>query len=155
MASAGISTLGIRFGFNVGKEKPTTMKQLTRINSIGEMSLSTEQIDASALEDFVTRYVAGRQDTGGGFDVVVNLTPETQAEWKALIDEYDAMEDGEEMWFETWSPYLNDGFWVKAQPPKIFPQPASDQNGLWTVTMNLTVTEYVGLDTAVEPKAGE
>ena len=54
-AKAGISTLGVLFGYGVGKngQKPTSFKQLERVNSIGGISLSTEQIDASALEDLV------------------------------------------------------------------------------------------------------
>jgi hypothetical protein len=48
-----ISTLGIEFGYGVGTydTKPSSFTKLTRINNIGGISLSTEQIDASALED--------------------------------------------------------------------------------------------------------
>ena len=58
MASAGISTLGITFGYGVettAGTKPTSFKQLTRINSIGGITIENEQIDASAVEDFITR----------------------------------------------------------------------------------------------------
>jgi len=44
--------------------KPTAFKWLERCNSISGIELSTETIDASALEDLVTRYVPGRQDSG-------------------------------------------------------------------------------------------
>lgn len=64
MAVAGVSTLGIKLGWSIGSTMPSSFTQLTRINAIGGISLETEQIDASALEDFVTRYIAGRQDTG-------------------------------------------------------------------------------------------
>ena len=69
-AEAGISTLGVKFGYGVGTltTKPTSFTQLERVNSIGGIALSTEQIDASALEDLVSKYVAGRQDTGGTWD---------------------------------------------------------------------------------------
>ncbi len=48
-----ISTLGIEFGYGIGTydTKPNSFTKLTRINNIGGISLSTEQIDASALED--------------------------------------------------------------------------------------------------------
>lgn len=153
MATAGISTLGIKFGYatSTGGSKPSKFKQLTRINAIGGISLETEQIDASALEDFITRYIAGRADTGGTFPVTVNLTSETITEWKAVIEAYNALGETGEMWFETWSPYLTDGFFVVAQPPSAIPQPDTDQNGLWTVEMNLTINEYKGLDTGIEP----
>lgn len=62
----GISTLGIKVGWASGNATtlPAAVTQLTRINEVGGISLETEQIDASALEDFVSKYVAGRADTG-------------------------------------------------------------------------------------------
>ena len=54
----------IKLGWNIGSSMPSSFNVLTRINAIGGISLETEQIDASALEDYVTRYIAGRQDTG-------------------------------------------------------------------------------------------
>ena len=62
---AGISTLGITFGYGVettAGTKPTAFTQLHRINSIGGITIENEQIDASALEDFVNRYVRGRAE---------------------------------------------------------------------------------------------
>ena len=50
MASAGISTLGITFGYGVettAGTKPTTFKRLTRINAIGGITIENEQIDAA------------------------------------------------------------------------------------------------------------
>ena len=52
MAAAGISTWGITFGYGTettAGTKPTSFKQLTRINAIGGISIEPEQIDASAL----------------------------------------------------------------------------------------------------------
>lgn len=66
-AIAGISTLGIKFAYGietVAGQKPAAFKLLDRINAIAGITLDTENIDASALEDLVTRYVAGRQDSG-------------------------------------------------------------------------------------------
>ena len=65
--TAGLSTLGVKFGYAVettAGEKPAAFSWLERCNSIGGIELPTENIDASALEDFVTRYIAGRQDSG-------------------------------------------------------------------------------------------
>lgn len=151
---AGVSSLGVKFGWaeeTVVGEKPAAFKQLTRINSIGEISLSPETIDASALEDYVERSVAGRTTTGGTFDVVVNLTDTTKAEWEELITAYKALADGKQIWFETFSPYLEDGFFVVGQPPLQIPQPSLDQNGLMTVTFPITIADYKGMLTKVEP----
>ena len=91
MALAGISTLGVTFGYGIeatAGTKPTDFTQLTRINSIGGINIEPETIDASALEDLVERSVAGRATTGGAFSVTVNATPETITEWETLIEAY-------------------------------------------------------------------
>ena len=153
MAIAGVSTLGITFGYGVEETagtKPTTLKQLTRINSIGGITIENEQIDASAIEDFVSRYVQGRADTGGSFPVTVNFTPETMAEWKAVIEAYNtAKEANKRMWWETIIPGFEDAFFVVAQPPTAIPQPEIGQNELLTVEFNLTIEEYRGMETKV------
>lgn len=151
---AGISTLGVLLGYASETEastKPTAFKALGRINKIGGISLETEQIDASALEDFLSRYVPGRQDTGGSFPVTINITDETIAEWEALIADYKALSGGKRMWFTVWSPYLTKAFYVVAAPPVTIPLPDIDQNGLFIADMSLTIEEYKGLDTAIKP----
>lgn len=149
---AGISTLGITFGYGVETTagvKPTSFTQLSRINAIGGIAIENEQIDASALEDFVSRYVQGRADTGGSFAVTVNFTPETKEEWAAVISAYTALGSGLRMWFETIIPGFDESFFVVAQPPTAMPQPEIGQNELLTVEMTLTIEEYLGMDTTV------
>ena len=151
---AGISTLGITFSYGVEETagtKPTEFTLLHRINNIGGINLETEQIDASALEDMVSRYVQGRADTGGSFPVTVNFTDETAEEWATLISAYKGLAEGKRMWFQTTSPYLAKSFFVVAQPPLQIPQPEFGQNGLLTVDMNLVIEEYKGTDTKVQP----
>lgn len=158
MAAAGISTLGITFGYGTettAGTKPTSFKQLTRINALGGINIEPEQIDASALEDEITRYVKGRADTGGSFAVTVNFTSDTVKEWQDLITAYKALSDGKRMWFETIIPGITNSFFVVAQPPEEIPQPEIGQNELLTVEMNLTIEEYKGLDTSVAFTPGE
>lgn len=153
MATAGISTLGITFGYGTettAGTKPTSFTQLTRINAIGGVTIEPEQIDASALEDMITRYVKGRADTGGSFPITVNFTSETKTEWTTLIASYKALTDEKKMWFEVVIPGISDAFFVIAQPPEQIPMPEIGQNELLTVEMNLTIEEYKGLDTKVE-----
>lgn len=158
MAAAGISTLGITFGYGTettAGTKPTSFKQLTRINALGGINIEPEQIDASALEDEITRYVKGRADTGGSFAVTVNFTSDTVKEWQDLITAYKALSGGKRMWFETIIPGITNSFFVVAQPPEEIPQPEIGQNELLTVEMNLTIEEYKGLDTSVAFTQGE
>ena len=158
MAAAGISTLGITFGYGTeatAGTKPTSFKQLTRINALGGINIEPEQIDASALEDFITRYVKGRADTGGSFPVTVNFTSDTVTEWQDLITAYKELSGGKRMWFETIIPGITNSFFVVAQPPEEIPQPEIGQNELLTLEMNLTIEEYKGLDTSVAFTPGE
>lgn len=153
MAASGLSTIGVLFGYaaeTTAGTKPASFTKLTRINSIGEINLDVEQIDSSALEDAITKYISGRADTGGTLDITVNLTAETKTEWETLITAYAALTDGKKMWFNTYHKDLG-SFFVVAQPPSKIPQPAFDQNGLLTVTLSLTIESYEGLDTGIEP----
>ena len=152
---AGISTLGSLTGYAVETTagvKPTTFKMLHRINASDEIAIETETIDASALEDMIERTIAGRGSTGGTFGVTVNVTDETITEWETLIQEYEmAKTAGKAMWYEEYFPSLKNAFFTKIEPPTVIPKPAREQNGLLTVTMTLTINEYVGPDTAVVP----
>ena len=155
---AGISTLGITFGYGVettAGTKPTTFKQLHRINKLGGISISNEKIDASALEDFVKRYVQGIGDTGGEFPVTVNFTPETKKEWADVISAYKALTGGKAMWFETVIPRFDESFFIVAQPPTAIPQPELDQNNLLIIDMNLTIDDYKGMETTIALTTGE
>lgn len=159
MALAGLSTLGITFGWGVettAGTKPASFKQLTRINSIGGITIENEQIDASALEDLVSRYIQGRGDTGGSFPVSVNATPETYAEWEEVIEAYNtAKETGKRIWFETIIPGFEEAEFVVAQPPTKIPSPEKTQNELLVVEMNLTIEEFIGMNTKVAFEAVE
>lgn len=157
--TAGISTVGALVGYAIettAGTKPTTFKLLHRINATDEISIETETIDASALEDEVERTIAGRGSTGGTFGVTVNVTDETITEWENIISEYDtAKKSGKAMWYEEYFPALQKAFFTKVEPPAVIPKPALEQNGLLTVTMTLTINEYVGPDTAVVPTEQE
>lgn len=151
MALAGLSTLGVKFGYKAGATQPDSFTELTRINSIGGISLSTEAIDASALVDEVTRRVAGRADTDETLPVTINCTDATIAEWEGVITAFNGLTTGQELWFEVYHPRLAKGFFFKAEPPKKLPMPEMGQNQLLTMEINLVVTEYVGMATAVAP----
>lgn len=103
---------------------------------------------------YVTRYIAGRQDTGGNFPITINPTDETIAEWEALIAAYNAKATTDALYLEVWSPYLTRAFFIKAQPPQQLPMSEMAQNELQTIEIGMTIEEYLGMDTAIEPVAG-
>lgn len=149
----GASTLGVTFGYGVettAGTKPSAFTQLQRINNIGGITITPATIDASALEDYVTKTVAGRGETGGTWTVTVNYTSETAAEWAALISAYEtAREAGKNMWFETIIPDFTDAFFVVAQPPQVIPMPEIAQNGLLTVEFPLVIVDVKGMSAKV------
>ena len=153
MALAGLSTLGITFGYGVettAGSKPSAFEQLTRINSIGGISITPETIDASALEDDVEKSVAGRASTGATWEVVINYTPDTADEWSDLISAYNTAHASQlQMWFEVIVPGMTDAFFVIAEPPQEIPMPELSQNSLLTVTMSLTIVDYKGTSAKV------
>ena len=156
---AGLSTLGVKFGYGVettAGTKPAAFTQLERCNSIAGISLNAEQIDASALEDFISRYVAGRQDTGGTWAITFNLTSEVVTQLETMISAYNtgkAQATPLRTWFEVWHPQMSEGFFVVAQPPQVLPMPEFGQNALQTIEVTLTIEEYKGQSTAIEPTA--
>lgn len=153
--TAGISTIGVKVGYAVettAGTKPTAFTQLERANSIGGITLDTEQIDASALEDEISKYVAGRQDTGGTWSLTFNMTNEVVTELEAMIAAYkEIMGTEKKMWYVVWSPFLTKSFFVVAQPPINIPVPELSQNELQTIELTLTIEEYKGMDEAIEP----
>ena len=156
---AGLSTLGVKFGYaveTVAGTKPAAFTQLERCNSIAGISLNAEQIDASALEDYVSRYVAGRQDTGGTWAVTFNTTSEVVTQLETMIQAYNTGKSQStplRTWFEVWAPNNNKAFFVVAQPPQVLPMPEFSQNALQTIEITFTIEEYKGQDTAIEPTA--
>ena len=163
MATAGVSTLGVKLYYyaetTAGTRPTTGFTQLTRINAIGGITQEPEQIDASALEDLVTRNIAGRTGTGDTVTVTVNVTTETLAEWNTLLTSYSALTGGKGMWFQVVNDKLTDGastpkvqgFYFKAQPPAKFPMPESNQNELQTVEIPLVIEDYEGYAEAKIP----
>lgn len=151
----GLSTLGIKFYYGVetvASTKPETFSQLERCNNISGLSLSTEIIDASALEDYVSKSVAGRQSAGDAWTVTFNYTEEVAAQLKAMIAAYKTAKESQlRTWFEVVIPGATNAFFVVAEPPQILPMPEFAQNGLLTVDLEFAIQEYIGDDVAVVP----
>ena len=117
-------------------------------------SLTITQL-ASALEDSVTRKVAGRQDAGDSWTVTFNYTPEVAAQLKQMISDYNTGKaSGLRTWFEVWIPNATNGFFVVAEPPQVLSMPEFSQNSLLTIDLTLAVQEYIGDSVAIEPVAG-
>lgn len=148
----GISTLGSRVGWMNGSADtvPTsgTCNWLTRVNSTGEIALDTNTIDASALEDYIDRSIAGRASTGGTYSLTINETEDTIDEW---ADAFAASAANNGIWIQEWSPQMpSKSEWIFVQTPRQFPKAAKEQNSLLTVEIQCAIVNYAGLADAVD-----
>ena len=152
-----LTTLGVKFGYGIETtkgQKPATFTQLKRCSSIAGISLETEQIDVSALEDFVTQYAAGRQDTGGTWEVVFNMNQDViTAIRKLYSDSVEARTNGLATWFEIVFPDLQEAFFVVAETGREIPLPEIAQNEAATLPITLIISQYKGLEEKVELSA--
>lgn len=142
---AGISTLGITFSYGSTQAGGT---QIPRCNSISGIELSTETIDASALEDETERSIAGRQSTGGEWTVTFNATPESLSAISGMLSAgAAARQNGTKIYFVVTIPGLGT-FTVSGQPGTKVPLPDISQNELLTVDISITIEEYIGFAAA-------
>ena len=84
----GLSTLGVVFGYAIettAGTKPTAFATLERCNAIDGITITPEQIDASALEDTSTKYTSGRSDTGGSINVTFNWQNDVATELDGML----------------------------------------------------------------------
>lgn len=152
-----VSTLGVKIGYAVeataGTRPTASYAQIPRCKSIGGITLTPEQIDVSTLEDLISKYVDGRQDTGGSWELVFHS--DAIAALKTLLTEAaTAKAANKGVWFVVWIPGLADSFFVKAQPGAKLPMGDISDNSPFELPVTLTIGEYEGLATAVEPAAG-
>lgn len=151
---ARLTTLGVTFGYGIETtvgQKPATFTRLEEASSIGGITLDTEQIDVSALEDYVTQYAAGRQDTGGTWEVEFIMDPQKSVQQiKTLYEESaTARAQGKRTWFQVQFPDMSDAFFVVGECGREIPMPEIGQNEAATMNISLIIAEYMGLDTKV------
>lgn len=150
----GLSSLGIKVGWAAKtadyETLPTTVTMIPRCNSIDAIDLSVETIDASALEDYTEKSVAGRAATGGSWNVVWNNTPEVRTALQAMVTSYKSGKDF--VWIEVYDPKDTAGaMWVAVQPPEQLPFSELSQNSLKTLQVSFTIVSYYGYANGVEP----
>ena len=152
----GLSTLGVIFSYAIESTagtKPAAFVTVERCNAIDGISVENEQIDASALEDSLNKYVAGRGDPGGSFNATFNFTNDVETELNTMITAFTGRGTGLSMWVQIYHPSLTDGFFIVVEPATTIPMPAFDQNSLLTIEFPFTIVDYKGPSTAVTPTA--
>lgn len=151
-----LSTIGVKIGYSVATTNgtmPTAFTWLKRCKSIGGISLSQETVDVTALEDYIMQYAEGRADTGGAWDLTFGVNDDVVTALETMLSEAaTAKTDGKEIWWDVWFPGLKKSFYVIATPGTKVALPEIGGGAAAEFPISLTVNEYKGLDTAVEPK---
>lgn len=151
----GLSTIGAEFAYayeTTSGTKPTAFAQIQRCNAIDGITLENEQIDASALEDASTKYVAGRSDPGGTWNVSFNYQNDIESTLSTIISDWPTKKAAAlALWVEVYHPNLSKGFFVKVEPPSEIPMPSWDQNSLQVLEVPFTIVSYEGTATAIVP----
>lgn len=126
---------------------------LEEASSIGGISLDTEQIDVSALEDFITQYAAGRQDTGGTWEIEFIMDPDKSVKQIKKLYEDSKTNKGKGLatWFQVIFPDMADAFFVVAECGREIPMPEIAQNEAATMSISLIINSYKGLIAKVAP----
>lgn len=153
-----LTTIGVKVGYNTettAGTKPTTFTWLKRCKAVDGIELTADKIDVTALEDGIKQYADGVQDTGGDWGLTFGVNNDVLKALTEMKEASDvAKKAGKATWFVVYFPALDKSFFVKATPGNI-PLPEVGQGNAAEMKINCTINEYIGLDTAIEPTAGE
>lgn len=149
-----LSTIGVKVGYAVettAGTRPMAFKQLKRCKSVSGIDAAMDQIDVTALEDRKKKYTEGIEDTGGTWTLTFGVNDEVITDLEAMRTAYlEGRGQGKSTWFDVWFPGLAKSFYVIAEPGTVS-LPDVSQGSAAEITLNCTINEYVGPDTAVEP----
>lgn len=144
MANIVFSTVGASFSYCVEATKGTRPTSgytaIPDVSAVPGIDLTPETLDASSLADYITRYIMGRQDTGGALSVTLNHTDEAITAWKTMKTASDtARASGLATWFELKMAGAADSFYFSAQVGDLGTNGA-EQNSVDTIPAALVVT---------------
>lgn len=151
-----LTSLGVKVGYAIETVAGTAPVEadyvrLPRCSAIGGISIDPEQIDVSALEDYITRYNEGRADTGGSWELTFNVNDDVLTTLETFYsDSATGYDSDKATWVEVVIPGLTDGFFVKVKTPTKVAMPDISENSKLEVSAMLTISQYVGLDTKID-----
>lgn len=103
------------------------------------------------MENYTTQYVAGRQDTGGTWEVTFHMDPDVSV--PNIQELYEsaatAKTSGLSVWFQVMFPDMDDAFFVVAETGREIPLPEIAGNEAAIMSITLIISSYKGLDTKV------
>lgn len=117
LSSAGVS-LQYAVETKAGERPTTGYTKISGIKSTPDLNPEASSLDVTDLSDTEwKRYIAGLKDPGGSLAFGANNTEQFQADWAALVDEYEtAKAGGLGMWFAIVVPGLTKAFYMSVEP---------------------------------------
>lgn len=152
MAETALSTIGVVFGWGKGtlKNAPSSWKEVEECISIGEVTVEKETIDVTPLKAKRHHYISGYETVTETLTTAFNRTDTFEAQWKEILDAYDAKESNEEIWFCAYCPGLSNMDVYIVQPGSI-PRNAYEVGSALQVTVSSTIIDLPDPITAVKP----
>ena len=159
MARLGLSSIGIKIGFQIETDKgvkPTTFKWFENCSAAGGSTNDRDQIDVTPMDETsYRRYRAGLGDSGGTKSLTFFLDNEGGIidDWKELQQlAKTAAADGKACWMEKWYPDMPYAYFCTIEPGEL-PDPDLSVASAVEMEINNVVNEDKGWLDAVEPTA--
>lgn len=131
-----------------GTRPTASYTELPNVNTAPELNLSPELIDASDISDYITRYIAGRQDPGGDMEFTLNHTEAVITAWNALVADVDTKRAaGLQLWWEYVYPGATNSYFWAGYPLQLGTS-GIEQNALSTIPAHVVLTDWKGWQTA-------
>ena len=145
-----ISTVGagVRYHWETtsGTRPTSDYTELADVNTAPELNLAPELINASNTRDYITRYIAGRQDPGGDMEFTLNHTDAAIEAWNALVAEVETKRAaGLQLWWEYEYPDSDYSYYWAGYPLQLGTNGIA-QNELSTIPAHCVLTDWVGFD---------
>ena len=144
VALSTVNTISLKYAAeSTAGTKPTINTEIFDIVSLGELSGTPDNLDASTLKSEWREYIAGIKDTGGDFTLTANFTKAFLTSWNTLISAYTtAHAAGKAVWFEVTVSGL--GTFDFTGEPVDLGLPAADVNAVYQVTAHIVPTKVTG-----------
>lgn len=151
-----LSTIGMKVGIafesEAGQRPTEKYYNLQKPKSIPDMNPEPETIDTTSLN--ATKYmtsVPGLLDLSGAQSFTFQMSQVLIDTWEKICDEYDKLKkENKRPWLEIWHPDLTKAWFLPIAPSRLG-LPAAEVNSAWDASINVTITDEIVVDEAVEP----
>lgn len=149
-----ITTVGASVSYAVeataGTRPTSGFTKIPDVNTAPEIALDVDALDASNIEDLITRYVAGRQDPGGAKAFTLNHTEAAITAWATLCTaSATAKASGKLTWIQYKYPSpASKAFFFAIDPVTPLGNAGIEQNSVSTLNATFVVTKVEGWGSA-------